>query len=160
MMENRTPYQDDNLYYDYDGVICPMCGGRIKHPYTGEVTSEQIDEDINTCLWMEVIDEDDITLGWTPICKNIHPYTLEKENHNYIHYDMLEIMNCQDDMTLAEKIEHITKCITTLYPEINKEDIKFTVQDNKFTEIYVNTLKELVIDLSIDDEGKVIVNPT
>ena len=82
MMGNRTPYQDNDTYYDYNGVICPVCGGRIKHPYTGEVTSEQIDEDINTCLWMEVINEYDVTLGWTPICKNIHPYTLEEENHN------------------------------------------------------------------------------
>ena len=40
------------VYYTGNGDICPVCGGRIKHPYTGEVTSEQIEEDMNFCQWM------------------------------------------------------------------------------------------------------------
>lgn len=60
----------DELYHDYDLTVCPICGGNIKHPYTGEVTSEQIEEDINSCLWIEVIDEGRSTLGYTPMCKN------------------------------------------------------------------------------------------
>lgn len=57
----------DNLY---DGMsnICPICGRKIKHPYTGYVTSEQLDEDFNTCQWMEVTDESRGCLGFRPIC--------------------------------------------------------------------------------------------
>lgn len=157
-MGNRTPYQDTDTYYDYNGVICPMCGGRIKHPYTGEVTSEQIDEDINTCLWMEVIDEDDITLGWTPICKNIHPYTLEEEEHVYVHYDMLELIN-NEDSSVSEKIDKVTTYILKFYPDVNKEDIIFSVRENKLTEVYVNGIEDLTLDLSLDEEGNVIVTP-
>ena len=157
-MGNRTPYQDTDTYYDYNGVICPMCGGRIKHPYTGEVTSEQIDEDINTCLWMEVIDEDDITLGWTPICKNIHPYTLEEEEHVYVHYDMLELIN-NEDSSVSEKIDEVTTYILKFYPDVNKEDIIFSVRENKLTEVYVNGIEDLTLDLSLDEEGNVIVTP-
>ena len=157
-MGNRTPYQDTDTYYDYNGVICPMCGGRIKHPYTGEVTSEQIDEDINTCLWMEVIDEDDITLGWTPICKNIHPYTLEEEEHVYVHYDMLELIN-NEDSSVSEKIDKVTTYILKFYPDVNKEDIVFSVRENKLTEVYVNGIEDLTLDLSLDEEGNVIVTP-
>ncbi len=71
----RNVHQDNyatacsHEYLPYDTKVCPHCGGKIKHPYTGEVTSEQIDEDINTCLLIEVIDEYDNTLGYEAICK-------------------------------------------------------------------------------------------
>lgn len=61
----------DNLYEG--GDICPICGKRIKHPYTGSVTSEQMEEDWNTCQWMEVIDEGRSTIGYQPICKQNWP---------------------------------------------------------------------------------------
>lgn len=71
----RNIHQDNyattcsHAYLPYDTKVCPHCGGKIKHPYTGEVTSEQIDEDMNTCLLIEVIDESDSTLGYEAICK-------------------------------------------------------------------------------------------
>lgn len=49
---------------------CPTCGGKIKHPYTGDVTAEQLDEDISCCLWIEVTDESRSCLGYHPICRN------------------------------------------------------------------------------------------
>lgn len=58
------------MYYSGKDNICPICGGKIKHPYTGSVSIEQIEEDILTCIWMEVVDEGDSCLGYTPICKN------------------------------------------------------------------------------------------
>lgn len=58
------------MYYSGKGNICPICGGRIKHPYTGLVTSEQLEEDYKTCQWMEVCDEGRGTIGYIPICKN------------------------------------------------------------------------------------------
>ena len=72
----RNTHQDNyattssHSYLPYDTKVCPRCGGKIKHPYTGEVTSEQIDEDMNTCLLIEVIDEYDNTLGYEAICKH------------------------------------------------------------------------------------------
>ena len=57
------------MLFSGEDNICPICGGKIKHPYTGLVTSEQIDEDIKSCIWMEVCDEADGCLGYTPICK-------------------------------------------------------------------------------------------
>lgn len=57
----------DNLYEGTE-TECPICGGRIKHPYTGNVTSEQLEEDMSTCLWMEVTDESRSCLGYRPIC--------------------------------------------------------------------------------------------
>ena len=57
-----------NLYEGTE-TECPICGGRIKHQYTGHVTSEQLDEDLNTCLWMEVTDETRSCLGFRPICR-------------------------------------------------------------------------------------------
>ena len=58
-----------NNLYEGTETKCPICGGRIKHQYTGNVTSEQLEEDFNTCLWMEVTDESRACLGFTPICK-------------------------------------------------------------------------------------------
>lgn len=59
-------------YYDGQGNICPLCGGKIKHPYTGHVITEEIEEDFESCLWMEHVDEGRSTIGYTPICKNIN----------------------------------------------------------------------------------------
>ena len=59
-------------YYDGQGNICPLCGGKIKHEYTGIVTSEQMEEDSNSCLWGECIDGGRGTIGYKPICKNIN----------------------------------------------------------------------------------------
>ena len=56
-------------YLPYNTTICPICGGKIKHPYTGQVTDKQLQEDIDTCLLVEVIDENDNTLGYHAICK-------------------------------------------------------------------------------------------
>lgn len=67
----------NGLYYDYNETVCPVCGRRIKHPYTGEVTSEQIDEDINCCLWGEVIDESNSTVGYRPICRNVYKVNMK-----------------------------------------------------------------------------------
>ena len=36
------------VYYTGKGDVCPVCGGgKIKRPYTGEGTSEQLEEDMN-----------------------------------------------------------------------------------------------------------------
>ena len=58
------------VYFDYNETKCPICGEKIKHPYTGSVTKEQLDEDSKCCLWMEVTDESRSCLGYTPICRN------------------------------------------------------------------------------------------
>lgn len=60
----------ETKYYSYDETICPVCGGKIKHPYTGAVTSEQLAEDSSCCLWIEVRDEFKYTLGYSPICRS------------------------------------------------------------------------------------------
>jgi hypothetical protein len=60
----------DQKYLDYNTKICPICGGKIKHPYTGELTQEQIEEDEKTCQLVEVIDENNFTLGFHAICRN------------------------------------------------------------------------------------------
>lgn len=67
----------DNLY-DGTGSVCPICGGRIKHPYTGLISVEQIEEDSKCCQWIEVVDETRSCLGFRPICKNssIYKYNL------------------------------------------------------------------------------------
>lgn len=57
-------------YLSYDTSVCPICGGPIKHPYTGTVTTEQLDEDTESCLLIEVIDEHDNTLGYQALCKH------------------------------------------------------------------------------------------
>ena len=61
-------FQGDNLYEGTE-TECPICGGKIKHQYTGIVTMEQLDEDLHTCLWMEVTDESRSCLGFRPICR-------------------------------------------------------------------------------------------
>lgn len=33
------------MYFDGNSKICPICGGKIIHPYTGLVTSEQLEEE-------------------------------------------------------------------------------------------------------------------
>lgn len=58
-----------NDYLSYDTQICPICGGKIKHPYTGMITDEQLEEDLKTCQLIEVIDENNVTLGYRPLCK-------------------------------------------------------------------------------------------
>lgn len=56
-------------YLPYDTEKCPICGGKIKHPYTGSVTLEQIEEDSICCLLTEVCDEAGSCLGYIPICR-------------------------------------------------------------------------------------------
>lgn len=57
------------MYYDGMSKVCPICKGKIIHPYTGMVTSEQLDEEFNSCVWVEVIDEGRSTIGYTPCCR-------------------------------------------------------------------------------------------
>lgn len=57
-------------YLQYNTTVCPVCGGKIKHPYTGNVTSEQIGEDLTTCQLIEVCDESGGSLGYHAICRN------------------------------------------------------------------------------------------
>ena len=52
----------------YNDKICPCCGGPMKHPYTGLVTMEQLEEDSNSCIIMEVVGEGDFTIGYKVIC--------------------------------------------------------------------------------------------
>ena len=59
-------------YYDGQGDTCPLCGSKIKHPYIGMVSEEQLEEDFKCCLWGEAIDECGSTLGYVPICRNIN----------------------------------------------------------------------------------------
>lgn len=68
-MRNEDDYSPEN-YLPYDTSVCPICGGKIKHPYTGNVSSEQLDEDIATCQLIEVTDEYGHTLGYHAMCKN------------------------------------------------------------------------------------------
>ena len=100
------------VYYTGNGDICPVCGGKIKHPYTGEVTSEQLEEDMNCCQWMEVCDEGDGCLGYTPICHNVHPYTKEEENHKFIHYDLLELLNSSKTLSIENKLDIISRLVS------------------------------------------------
>ena len=58
------------MYYDYNEQVCPICGSKIKHPYTGLVTPEQLEEDEKSCIWIEVVDEGRGTIGYSPICRN------------------------------------------------------------------------------------------
>lgn len=61
----------DNLYTGTE-KRCPICGGKIKHPYIGLITSEQIEKDFESCLWIEVTDESRSCLGYRPICRKEH----------------------------------------------------------------------------------------
>ena len=80
--------------------------------YIGYVTSEQLDEEMAWCIWGEVIDEGDTTIGYITYCKNIHPYTWASEDHNYIHYDLVELANAWN-MSINDKVEKLTELITT-----------------------------------------------
>ena len=46
----------------------PNLWWKNKAPLHWECTSEQLDEDFNTCQWMEVTDESRSCLGFRPIC--------------------------------------------------------------------------------------------
>lgn len=76
----------NKLYHDYNRTTCPVCGGKIKHPYTGSVSVEQLEEDSNCCLWGEVIDESGNTVGYQPICRYVYEtnFVLKDEKCNEI----------------------------------------------------------------------------
>ena len=57
------------LFFDGNSKVCPLCGNKIIHPYTGYVTSEQLDEEFNSCIWIECVDEGGSTIGYNPICR-------------------------------------------------------------------------------------------
>jgi hypothetical protein len=157
--EDKIPYYDHEIYFDGKGTICPICGGKIIHPYIGLVTSEQLDEESKCCTWGEVIDEGDSTIGFIPQCKNIHPYTLQSEDNKYVHYDLVEIANTWD-IPLNEKVEKLTNYITHLFKDVEKEDVQFflNMQDNKISDIkLLKSIKNLYIDLTVDDEGKITI---
>lgn len=57
------------MYYDGNSKICPICGNKIIHQYIGNVTSEQLEEEMKCCLWVEVVDEGRSTIGYSIICR-------------------------------------------------------------------------------------------
>ena len=63
---------EENMYFDGKSKICPICGGKIIHPYTGLVTSEQLEEESKSCIWIECVDEGGGTIGYTPCCKGTY----------------------------------------------------------------------------------------
>ena len=145
------------VYYTGNGDICPVCGGRIKHPYTGEVTSEQLEEDMNCCQWMEVCDEGDGCLGYTPICRNVYPYTKEEENHKFIHYDLLEILNSSKTLSIENKLDIISKLVSVCYGKGNSRFYTVTVSpEGKVESInWLNNIEEMTLTLSLDKQGNI-----
>ena len=145
------------VYYTGNGDICPVCGGRIKHPYTGEVTSEQIEEDMNCCQWMEVCDEGDGCLGYTPICRNVHPYTKEEENHKFIHYDLLEILNSSKTLSIENKLDIISKLVSVCYGKDNSRFYTVAVSpEGKLESInWLNNIEEMTLTLSLNNQGNI-----
>ena len=157
--EDRVMYTNHGVYYDGRSKVCPICGGKIIHPYTGYVTSEQLDEEIASCTWCEVIDEGDSTIGYTPCCKNIHPYTLASEDHNYIHYDLVELANAWN-MSINDKVEKLTEFITTFFKGVEKKDVQFSLDlvNDKITDITIaKPIERITIDLGIDKDGNITV---
>lgn len=145
------------VYYTGNGDICPVCGGKIKHPYTGEVTSEQLEEDTNCCLWMEVCDEGDGCLGYTPICRNVHPYTKEEENHKFIHYDLLELLNSSKTLSIENKLDIISKLVSVYYGKDNSRFYTVIVSpEGKLEGInWLNSIEEMTLTLSLDKQGNI-----
>lgn len=145
------------VYYTGNGEICPVCGGKIKHPYIGEVTSEQLEEDMNCCQWMEVCDEGDGCLGYTPICRNVHPYTKEEENHKFIHYDLLEILNSSKTLSIENKLDIISKLVSVCYGKDNSRFYTVTVSpEGKLESInWLNNIEEMTLTLSLDKQGNI-----
>lgn len=153
---NRIPYQSDVLY-DYDTKVCPLCGGEITHPLLGEVTSEQLDEQFEKCQWVEVQDEEGYTLGYRPVCRNIHPYTLEDDLEKKVHYDLLELVNSRRDLSIDDKIKLITDLVTKVY-EVSKEYISFTINQEKITNIIISKpIKSVSLELGMDDDNNICV---
>lgn len=145
------------VYYTGNGDICPVCGFIIKHPYTGEVTSEQIEEDMNCCQRMEVCDEGDGCLGYTPICRNVHPYTKEEENHKFIHYDLLEILNSSKTLSIENKLDIISKLVSVCYGKDNSRFYTVIVSpEGKLEGInWLNNIEEMTLTLSLDKQGNI-----
>lgn len=147
MVNSKRPYESDMIYDCDSWSFCPICGGAIKHPYTGHVTMEQLDEDMNSCIWMEVQDEYDYTLGFKPICKNLHPYTLDEEDNQYVHYDLIELLNNNKTQTLEDKFNTIYKLLKA-QKDIDKEDITIEVNGESITKVIIRDEVERV-DLTI-----------
>ena len=145
------------VYYTGNGDICPVCGGKIKHPYTGEVTSEQLEEDMNCCQWMEVCDEGDGCLGYTPICRHVHPYTKEEENHKFIHYDLLEILNSSKTLSIENKLDIISKLVSVCYGTNNSRFYTVIVSpEGKLEGInWLNNIEGMTLTLSLDNQGNI-----
>lgn len=149
---DRKPYREENIYYPYDLEICPICGGAIKHPYTGNVTSEQMEEDSNTCIWIECVDENDMSLGYHPICNNIHPYTLKSENHKYVHYDMIELVN-SFPISIEERIKKIRSYIEYANPTLAKDQYDVLTENDKITGLRLAENIDLIgLTLGFDGE--------
>lgn len=143
------------VYYTGNGDICPVCGFIIKHPHTGEVTSEQIEKDMNCCQWMEVCDEGDGCLGDIPNCRNAHPYTKGKENHKFIHYDLLEILNSSKTLSIENKLDIISKLVSVYYGE-NKFYTVTVTPEGKIESInLLDDIEEMTLTLSLDKQGNI-----
>ena len=145
------------VYYTGKGDICPVCGAIIKLPHTGEVTSEQIEKDMNCCQWMEVCDEGDGCLGYTPNCHNAHPYTKEEENHKFIHYDLLELLNSSKTLSIENKLDIISKLVSVCYGKDNSRFYTVIVSpEGKLEGInWLNNIEEMTLTLSLDKQGNI-----
>lgn len=141
------------VYYSGNSDICPVCWGRIKRPYTGKVTSEQLEEDMNCCQWMEVCDEYDGFLGYTPICRN------EEENHKFIYYDLLELLNSSKTLSIENKLDIISKLISVYYGEDKSGFYTVTVTpEGKIEGInWLDNIEEMTLTLSLDNQGNITI---
>lgn len=149
----RQNYQNTFLYQDYDQDWCPICGGKIVHPLTGEVSSEDLEEDSKYCHWIEVQDENDNTLGYHAICNNIHPYTLAKDDHKYVYYDMLEIVNTDTNLDLGQKIELYTKMLLRSNPNLTRDDVYIVCQGDKIVEVNASKpIDHMSLNITLTDD--------
>ena len=143
------------VYYTGKGDICPVCGAIIKLPHTGEVTSEQIEKDMNCCQWMEVCDEGDGCFGYTPNCRNAHPYTKEEENHKFIHYDLLELLNSSKTLSLENKLDIISRLVAVYYRENKYYTVNVTPEGKIESINLLDDIEGMTLTLSLDNQGNI-----
>ena len=104
---------------------------------------------------MEVCDEGDGCLGYTPICRNVHPYTKEEENHKFIHYDLLELLNSSKTLSIENKLDIISRLVAVYYGE-NKFYTVTVTPEGKIENInLLDNIEEMTLTLNLDNQGNI-----
>jgi hypothetical protein len=112
----------ENVYFDGESSICPICNGKIIHPHSGELTDAEIFENETNCHWIEVVDEGRSTIGYTPNCIGSQKHK-SNDNEEPMEDSLVDLAVQAQELKFLLKLKELQSCIHRNIDKIDKNVI-------------------------------------